>query len=290
MSLKKAVFKRLLELLPEPAAIDWSTTYAAAWQLRRGYSQFVAHPSLDDTTLDDLLHIDDQKRKLVTNTQQFLSGLPTNHALLWGARGTGKSSLIHAILNRFAADGLRLIEVDKERLRDLPEIVDELAREPYRFIVFCDDLSFAAEDGSYRELKSTLEGSIFKTTANVVVYATSNRRHLVTEYMSDNQDARVGDHELHESEAVEEKISLSDRFGLWLSFYPFRQDDYLAVVMHWVAAFAARHDVQVDLDAEALRAEALRWALARGVRNGRTAQNFAKHWVGAQGLSRSNQS
>ncbi len=169
------------------------------------------------------------------NTQQFLAGLPANNALLWGARGTGKSSLIHALLNAFAGQGLRLVELHKEDLSDLGRIVAVLAEQPYRFIVFCDDLSFDADDVSYKSLKSALEGSIFTTTENVLIYATSNRRHLVPERMSDNLQTRVEDAELHESEAVEEKISLSDRFGLWLSFYPFRQDAYLQVVALWVS-------------------------------------------------------
>ena len=275
----------MLALLPVPSSVDWKAHVAAVWRRSPMFHGFVAHESVDDVRLDDLLHIDDQRERLLANTEQFLSGLPANNALLWGARGTGKSSLIHALLNASADRGLRLVEVHKDDLTHLAEIVAELAGQPFRFIVFCDDLSFEVDDPSYKELKSALEGSIFKTATNVLIYATSNRRHLVPEHMSDNQATRVVDNELHEGEAVEEKISLSDRFGLWLSFYPFRQDDYLAVVRHWVDRLAHQHGVAVDLDDEEMRAEALRWALARGVRNGRTAQYFARHWVGQCGLS-----
>lgn len=279
------VLARVLDLLPGREVVPWQETRAAVWRADRWQGGFVAHPNVDDIELDDLLHIDDQQRQLVANTEQFVAGLPANNALLWGARGTGKSSLIHALLNAYFERGLRLVEVHKEDLASLAEIISRLADEPHKFVVFCDDLSFEVNDPSYKELKSALEGSIFKTATNVLIYATSNRRHLVPEHMSDNQQTRVLDGELHEGEAVEEKISLSDRFGLWLSFYPFRQDAYLEVVYHWVAKLAARHDVAVDLDDEQLRAVALQWALARGARNGRTAQYFARHWVGQMALN-----
>ncbi len=283
-SLLDQVLQRLLALLPNPQAIHWVDTPAAVWRANRWHGWFVAHAEVDDVGLEDLLHIDDQRDQLVANTEQLLAGLPANHALLWGARGTGKSSLIHALLNAYAARGLRLVEVHKEQIADLAHIVEQLAQQPYKFIVFCDDLSFEVNDPSYKALKSALEGSIFKTAANVAIYATSNRRHLVPEHMADNQHMRVAEGELHETEAVEEKISLSDRFGLWLSFYPFRQEAYLQVVHHWVVRLAQAHQVQVDLDDEQLRLEALRWALARGVRNGRTAQYFARHWIGRAAL------
>ena len=284
-SLLDQVLSRLLILLPDLKAIDWRSSQAAVWRSSKWHGSFVAHANVDDVSLGDLLHIDDQQHQLVANTQQFLAGLPANNVLLWGARGTGKSSLIHALLNAFSQQNLRLVEVHKDDLTNLAEIVEELSRLDYKFIVFCDDLSFEADDPSYKELKSALEGSIFKTATNVLIYATSNRRHLVPEYMSDNQQARMVEGELHESEAVEEKISLSDRFGLWLSFYPFRQDAYLDVVRHWVRKLSAQHGVQADLEDEEFRLAALRWALARGVRNGRTAQYFARHWVGQQALS-----
>ncbi len=283
-SLLTQVLQRALPLLPETQTINWLEVHAASWREERLRGRFVTYASLDDIELEDLFHVDNQKADLTANTQQFLAGLPANNALLWGSRGTGKSSLIHALLNRFAGEGLRLIEVSKEDLHALPTIAEMVSSLPFKFVLFCDDLSFEADDPSYKALKSALEGSVFKASSNVLIYATSNRRHLVPEYMSDNQATRVVERELHESEVVEEKISLSDRFGLWLSFYPFKQDAYLEVVYHWVARLAARHDVEVDLQDDELRASALRWALARGVRSGRTAQYFARHWVGQKGL------
>lgn len=271
--------RRVLRLLPGRDRPDWSVTPAAVWRSEQFGGELVAHPDIDRIGLDDLLCIDDQKAALVQNTRQFLAGAPANNALLWGARGTGKSSLIHALLDAFYDQGLRLIEVDKLSLAHLPEVALMLREEPYRFLVFCDDLSFEADDPSYKALKSALEGSIFRSSENLLIYATSNRRHLLPEYMTDNEQAQFRDGELHQSEAVEEKISLSDRFGLWLSFYPFRQDAYLSVVQHWVAVLAAAAGLREEWN-EDIRAEALRWALARGVRSGRTAQHFARHWVG----------
>jgi predicted AAA+ superfamily ATPase len=267
---------RVFHVLDE---VDWTRSHAAVWRQSRWQSGLVAHAGLDDVALEDLLHVEAQKTALVTNTRQFLAGLPANNVLLWGARGTGKSSLIHAVLLGHVQDGLRLVEVGKEDLCQLAEIVDELVGQPYKFIVFCDDLSFEADDPSYKALKSALEGSIFKSSANVLIYATSNRRHLLPEYMQDNQASGLVEGELHHGEAVEEKISLSDRFGLWLSFYPFKQEDYVDVVEHWIGKLADAHDLPFDFD-DALRKEALSWALARGVRSGRTAQHFARHWVG----------
>ncbi len=272
---------RLLRLLPDRAAVDWRAHRAAVWHdngLDRG---FTPHPEVDGIALDDLLQIDDQKARLIANTRQFLAGHPANNALLWGARGTGKSSLIHALLNAFGGHGLRLAEVNKSRLAALPDIVGRLRGEPYRFVLFCDDLSFEADDASYKTLKSVLEGSIFKSSGNILIYATSNRRHLLPETMADNEGASSQGGELHHGEAVEEKISLSDRFGLWLAFHPFRQEAYLAVTRHWLAALARQHGTAVAWSDE-LRAEALRWALSRGARNGRTAQHFARAWVGRQ--------
>ena len=219
------------------------------------------------------------------NTERFLSAQPANNALLWGARGTGKSSLIHALLNRYAVRGLRLIEMDKRALGALPDIVALVRDAPYRFVLVCDDLSFAEDDASYKELKSVLEGSVFRSSDNVLIYATSNRRHLIPEHMTDNLAARYDGGELHESEAVEEKISLSDRFGVWLSFQPFKQDAYLDVVEHWLKRIGQRHGVAAPLTHDARR-EALQWALARGARNGRTAQYFARDWVGRLLISR----
>ncbi len=271
--------RRALHLVPTPASVDWQRCRAAVWKSEPWGGGFVAHTELDDIQLDDLLCVDDQKRDLELNTRQFLAGAPANNVLLWGARGTGKSSLVHAVLNRYHEHGLRLVEVNKSRLSALPDIVVKLREEPLRFILFCDDLSFEADDASYKVLKSALEGSVFKSSGNVLIYATSNRRHLLPEYMSDNEQATFVEGELHQSEAVEEKISLSDRFGLWLSFYPFKQQAYLDVVQHWLARLSAANGVAYAWDDE-VRAASLRWALARGVRSGRTAQHFARHWIG----------
>lgn len=280
------VLERVQRLLPAGNAIDWHHCHAAVWHRTPLGGELRAHADRDPIDLDDLLGVDRQKQAIEQNTRQFVAGFPANNALLWGARGTGKSSLIHALLNRYAGEGLRLIEVDKHALAALPEIAAAVRGEPYRFIVVCDDLSFESNDPAYKLLKSVLEGSVFRASENVLIYATSNRRHLLPESMADNLDARHRDGELHESEAVEEKISLSDRFGLWLSFYPFRQDAYLDVVAHWLERIGARHGATVTLT-ESARREALQWALARGARNGRTAQYFARHWVGRALLSTS---
>jgi predicted AAA+ superfamily ATPase len=270
---------RMLDFIPARSAVDWEQCRAAMWAAAPIGGQFLAHPELDDIDLDDLLGVDDQKAGIELNTRQFLAGAPANNVLLWGARGTGKSSLVHALLNRYHPRGLRLVEVNKSLLTALPEIVVQLSSEPYRFVLFCDDLSFEADDASYKVLKSALEGSVFKSSSNVLIYATSNRRHLLPEYMSDNEQSSFVDGELHQSEAVEEKISLSDRFGLWFSFYPFRQQAYLDVVQHWLDRLANQYGLTASFDDD-VRAAALRWALARGVRSGRTAQHFARHWVG----------
>lgn len=280
-----AVLQRIAAALeriaPAHAAIDWRECAAAEWRAGQPRPFFVAHPRREAIALDDLLGIDRQKAELERNTQQFLAGLPANNALLWGSRGTGKSTLMQALLQRYEHAGLRVIEPDKRALTHLPELVDVIRDLPERFVLFCDDLSFAADDPDYKALKSALEGSTFSTVSNLLIYATSNRRHLLPEHMTDNQGARVADGELHHMEAVEEKISLSDRFGLWLSFYAFRQDDYLQIARHWVGRLAKRHDGAVVFDADAER-EALRWALARGGRSGRTANQFARYWVGRQ--------
>ena len=273
-----ALVRRVSDLLPAPARVDWSGTRAAAWRRDFG-GRFVPLAHVDDIELDDLLQIDRQKQQLETNTAQFVAGYPANNALLWGARGTGKSSLIHALLNRYADSGLRLVEADKRALASIGDIAARLREEPYRFVIVCDDLSFEADDASFKELKSALEGSVFARSENVVIYATSNRRHLIPEYMSDNLEAGHRGGEIHDGEAVEEKISLSDRFGLWLSFYPFRQEEYLDVVRHWLGRLAHRHGTACPWTEDVRRA-ALQWALARGVRSGRTAHYFARHWVG----------
>lgn len=278
---------RFMHWLPEVAPVDWSTTRAAIWRPGPLGGGFRSAGQIGSIRLDDLLGIDRQKAALAANTRQFVQGLPANNALLWGARGTGKSSLIHALLNEHDEAGLRLVEIDKQQLSDLPELLNSLADEPYRFVLFCDDLSFEPSDASYKAIKSALDGSVFRTVDNAVIYATSNRRHLLPETMTDNQQATMVGDELHPGEAIEEKISLSDRFGLWLSFYPFSQDAYLEVAEHWVVRVAQANNDDAGRAAwnDQARGEALRWALARGVRSGRTAQHFARDWVGRKLLS-----
>jgi uncharacterized protein len=277
--LAQDVLERVQRLLPGGRELDWRHCAAAVWQHSAWGGELRAHPDLDPIQLDDLLGVDRQKALLDGNTRQFVAGFPANNALLWGARGTGKSSLIHGLLNRYADDGLRLIEVSKHALAMLPEIADRVRAEPYRFIVVCDDLSFEADDPSYKVLKSVLEGSVFRSSENILIYATSNRRHLLPERMADNLQARHEDGELHESDAVEEKVSLSDRFGIWLSFYAFRQEAYLEVAHHWLRRIGAKYGMEIEMT-EDTRREALQWALSRGARNGRTAHYFARHWVG----------
>lgn len=272
-------------LPPAPTAIDWSAP-AFRWRRRRsfGFETGCLEPVARVAAMDaaDLQHVDAQKAALLRNTEQFVRGLPANNVLLTGARGTGKSSLIRACLARWAAEGLRLIEVDKQDLADLSDIVRLVAGRPERFILFCDDLSFEAGEGAYKALKAALDGSISAPGDNVLIYATSNRRHLMPETMADNLAAKYdADGELHPGEAVEEKISLSERFGLWLSFYPFRQDDYLDIVGHWLARLGASPE-QI---AEA-RTEALQFALQRGSRSGRVALQFARDHAGRLALER----
>ena len=244
--------------------IDWNTTIAAVWRSQREYLRPVQY--IDPIQLEDLVGIEHQKTQLQRNTERFLGGLPANNALLWGARGTGKSSLIKALLNAYKDRGLRLIQVDKNDLINLPEIVDDIRDLAQHFIVFCDDLSFEAGEPGYKALKSALEGSVELPPDNVLIYATSNRRHLLLEYMQDNQDAKLVGTEIHFPEAVEEKISLSDRFGLWLSFYPIDQDEYLAIVDSYFPNFGG--------DRTALHEAAKQFALLRGGRSGRAAKQF----------------
>ena len=276
----EALLTRLEAVLPPAArSTDWDFSPAFRWRKHggrhsRGWLQPVAH--MGRITLDDLHNIGPQKEQIDQNTRQFVEGRPANNVLLTGARGTGKSSLIKACLNRYAAQGLRLIEVDKEDLSDLPDIVDLVAARPERFIIFCDDLSFEEGEGGYKALKVALDGSISAQSDNVLIYATSNRRHLMPERMSDNATyVHTEDGDLHPGETVEEKISLSERFGLWVSFYPFKQDDYLDIVAHWLRHFGCD-----DTAIEAARPDALRWALQRGSRSGRVAWQFAKDYAG----------
>ncbi len=278
----EGLLARIEPLLPaQPPVIDWEHTLAARWQ-RDGRSGYLAPLEVNlDLCLDDLIGIDRQRDLLAANTQQFVDGLPANHVLLWGARGTGKSSLIRALLAEYAGRGLRLIEIERDHLADLPRVVELLSGQRQAFVLFCDDLSFEAGEGDYRVLKSVLDGSLERAPENVLLYATSNRRHLVPERQSDNENWQIVDGELHPNEAVEDKIALSDRFGLWLSFYPFSQQHYLSVVRHWIDSLAGKARLQWDWD-EALEKDAIRWATGRGNRNGRCAYQYARQWVGAR--------
>ncbi|MHB1121764.1 MAG: ATP-binding protein [Ramlibacter sp.] len=269
---------RIESILPQPlAAPDWNAS--PAWRYRKrssghGVLEPVRHVA--GIRLADLKEIEPQKEKIQRNTLQFVDGLPANNVLLTGARGTGKSSLIKACLNEYSPRGLRLIEVDKEHLVDLPDIVDVVAARPEKFIVYCDDLSFDEGEPGYKALKSILDGSVAAATPNVLIYATSNRRHLLPEYMKENLSyTHTEDGEVHPGEVVEEKISLSERFGLWVSFYPFSQDEYLAIAAQWLSWFGVG-----AADIEAARPEALVWALERGSRSGRVAYQFARDYAG----------
>jgi hypothetical protein len=271
---------RIEAALPQTlSAPDW--TLAIAWRYRKrstghGVLEPVRHVS--NMGLADLQEIDGQKEKMQRNTEQFVRGLPANNVLLTGARGTGKSSLIKACLNAYSAQGLRLIEVDKSDLIDLPDIVDVVAGRPEKFMIFCDDLSFEDGEPGYKALKSILDGSVAASTPNVLIYATSNRRHLLPEYMKDNLSyTHTDDGEVHPGEVIEEKISLSERFGLWVSFYPFSQDEYLTIVAQWMASLGASLSV-----IDSARPEALVWALERGSRSGRVAYQFARDFMGQQ--------
>jgi predicted AAA+ superfamily ATPase len=258
---------------------DWSASIAFRYRRRntgRGVISAVRH--IGAMALDDLKEIEQQKEKIQRNTAQFVGGLPANNVLLTGARGTGKSSLIRACLHTYAPQGLRLIEVDKADLVDLPDIVEAVASRPEKFIVFCDDLSFDDGEPGYKALKSVLDGSVAAATPNVLIYATSNRRHLLPEYMSENLTyTHTEDGEVHPGEGVEEKISLSERFGLWVSFYPFNQEEYLQIAAQWMASLGV---ARAAIDAA--RPEALVWALERGSRSGRVALQFARDFAGRQ--------
>lgn len=269
------LLERLENLLPAASPpVDWNAQ-AFRWRKRKGGGQLEAVRFPNLIRAEDLCGVDEQRRRIEQNTRQFVAGKSANNVLLTGARGTGKSSLVRAMLQRYAKDGLRLVEVDRGDLVDLPDIVDQIAGRPEHFIIFSDDLSFEAGEAGYKALKSMLDGSIAGTPDNVLIYATSNRRHLMPEYMAENLEARNIGGEVHPGETIEEKVSLSERFGLWLSFYPFDQDLYLAICAHWLADFG----VSVP-QIEAARSEALQWALLRGARNGRVAWQFARDYAG----------
>jgi hypothetical protein len=282
----KRVLSALEPLLPRPARrIDWATCHAANWHRSAFAGTMAPVPSVEAMHLEDLLGVDPQKRVLEENTRQFLAGLPANNALLWGTRGTGKSSLVRALLHAYAARGLRIVQVDKDDLVSLPAIADELKAQPYRFIVFSDDLSFESGDPSYKVLKSALDGAVYALPENVLIYVTSNRRHLVPEYDSDNRGAMMVEGEVHHGEAVEEKMSLSGRFGLWVAFHPFSQDLYLDVVRRWVRKLAERAGASVEWTRQA-EADAILWSQRKGDRSGRIAYQFACDWVGRSLMAR----
>ena len=279
MERAEQLIARIESVLPQPlGAPDWSQSIA--WRYRKrssGHGTLEPVRHVASMQLADLKEIDGQKEKIERNTLQFVQGKTANNVLLTGARGTGKSSLIKACLNAYAGQGLRLIEVDKADLTDLPDIVDVVSDRPEKFIIFCDDLSFEDGEPGYKALKSILDGSVAAATPNVLIYATSNRRHLLPEYMAENLTyTHTADGEVHPGEVVEEKISLSERFGLWVSFYPFSQDEYLTIVAQWLASF---HVSEAAI--EAARPQALVWALERGSRSGRVAYQFARDYAGS---------
>ena len=274
----ESLLERLEPLLPPASpAPDWNAAVAFRWRKRNqaGYLQAILRPPA--IRLADLQDIDEQKARVDANTRQFVAGRPANNVLLTGTRGSGKSSLIKALLNEYADRGLRLIEVEKSDLIDLPDIVELIADRPERFVIFCDDLSFDAGDATYKALKVVLDGSLAAAPDNVLIYATSNRRHLMPEYFDENLEGQRLGEEIHPGEAIEEKVSLSERFGLWLSFYPFDQDAYLDIAAHWLRSFGCSEEEIAGAEREALN-----WALTRGSRSGRVAWQFAKDWAGTR--------
>ena len=276
----RELLERLEQLLPPaPPPTDWNASIALRWRRTaglnaRGWLQPVRH--VHRMRLSDLQRIQAQIAKVEQNTRQFIEGNPANNVLLTGARGTGKSSIVKGLLNKYHKQGLRLIEVEKSDLMDLPNIVDSVAGRPERFLVFCDDLTFHGAEDGYIALKVALDGSISTTSDNLLIYATSNRRHLMPEYMAENLETKYIGDEIHPGETVEEKISLSERFGLWVTFYPFDQDEYLEIVEQWLKSFGVS-------SSEKSKEEALQWALQRGSRSGRVAYQFARDWAGRHG-------
>ena len=277
-----ALLARLEQWLPAPvAAVDWKASIALRW--RKKATQGVLEPihQVHRIDLRDLHGIDEQKERVERNTRQFVDGYPANNVLLTGARGTGKSSLIKALLNKYAGRGLRLIEVEKRDLTDLPDIVEMIHARPERYILYCDDLSFEADEPGYKALKVVLDGSVAAASENCLIYATSNRRHLMPEFMQENLEYQHVGEEIHPGETSEEKVSLSERFGLWVSFYPFDQDEYLSIVHVWLAHFKVPDSKSAEVEKAALQ-----WALARGSRSGRVAWQFARDWAGRMRLAR----
>lgn len=276
-----SVLTQLQQILPEPKQATDFSAIAFRWE----HQQLIAITQPKQMYLDDLKGIERQKEKIIQNTQQFLHGLPANDVLLTGSRGTGKSSIVRALLTEYSTQGLRLIEIERDDLSDLPKIQKLIADRNEKFIVYCDDLAFNAEDENYRSLKSVLDGSLQSGSSNFIIYATSNRRHLLPEFMHENTPVRRVDvpqyTELHPQEAIEEKISLSDRFGLWLSFYPMDQSLYLDIVEHYI------RKANLDYN-DTVRGESLKWCQARGQRSGRAAYQFSKHWIGSQNLAKLN--
>lgn len=278
----KQVLSSLQLLLPKPAGpIDWSSCQAANWRRHSFAGYLEPVENIEQVSLNDLLGIEDQKRAVEENTRQFLAGYPSNNILLWGTRGTGKSSLIRAILNRYAPEGLRIVQVEKSDLVHLPDIVDSIKRLPYRFIIFSDDVSFEPGESSYKMLKSALDGAVYALPDNVLIYVTSNRRHLLPEYESDNRGAMMVNNEIHHGEGVEEKISLSGRFGLWVAFHPFSQEQYLRVTRQWTDKLCAKQGIESFWSNEAEQ-QAIQWSYLKGDSSGRIAYQFACRWVGAQ--------
>ncbi len=283
LSRLESLLDRIEPMIPSiPKTVDFKSSSAFRWikpkQHFKGYLQAISNPA--SLSFDTLLGIDDKIIVLKNNTQQFISGYPANNVLLTGSRGTGKSSLIKATLSEFKDQGLKMIEIDRDDLNDLSELLIILQNEPYYFIIYCDDLSFESSDVSYKSLKALLDGSLMEPPKNILFYATSNRRHLIPEYMSENQSTTMGKNgEIHPNEAIEEKISLSERFGLWLTFYAYSQEEYLNIVQHWITIFepSIKFDQKITFDA-------LQYALLRGSRSGRVAQQFARQFVGEHHL------
>jgi uncharacterized protein len=277
------ILDRLEGILPVNNCLHFNTKKANCWSYNSTSNKLEAITRHSEISLDDLLCIDNQKKQLLLNTRQFLNGLPANNVLLWGPRGTGKSSLIKAVFNQYQTDGLKIIEIQRDDMKKLPEICDLLYELQHRFILYCDDLSFEENDPGYKIIKVMLDGSIKQTPENVIIYASSNRRHLLPEKMQDNLESGFIDGELHYGDNVEEKLSLSERFGLWIAFHPFNQEQYLSIVKYWLG----KHLENTESLSMEVQKAALEWALLHGSRSGRCAMLFSKDWAGKIGLSES---